>query len=162
MLGRFFGRCSGLVLLLVVFSSFGNCAPAQPDTGMSLAERRTAAQSFTTERLAVWQNRLNLSDWKITVALARSTELRPRTLGNIHWDLGKKTATIHVLDPADYRLPWNEMLEDMEFTVVHELIHLGFAPVTTDFQRSDANRREEEHAVNHIARALLHLDRDPK
>jgi len=26
-------------------------------------------------------------------------------------------------------------------------------------QRSDANRREEEHAVNHMADALLHLER---
>lgn len=157
-MGRFSGSSSGLILFFLLFSSFGDCAPAQQQGVMPLAERRATAQTFTTERLAVWQNRLNLGDWKINVALARSTELRPRTLGNIHWDLGKKVATIHVLDPADYRLPWNEVLADMEFTVVHELIHLGFAPVTTDFQRSDANRREEEHAVNHMARALLNLD----
>ena len=51
------------------------------------------------------------------------------------------------------------MLKDIEFTVVHELIHLEIAPVLTDLQRTDANRMEEEHAVNHMADALLKLDR---
>jgi len=126
----------------------------------SAHERTLLAQSFAAERLWVWQKRLNLEDWNVTVVMSRSTELKPRTLGNIHWDLEKKTATIRVLDPADYRLPFKEMLQDMEFTVVHELIHLNFAPVVSEFQRSDANRREEEHAVNHMADALLKLDRN--
>ena len=86
---------------------------------------------------------------------AEAEDARKHPLGS-----RKKTATIRVLDPADYRLPFKEMLEDMEFTVVHELIHLNFAPVVSEFQRSDANRREEEHAVNHMADALLKLDRN--
>ena len=51
------------------------------------------------------------------------------------------------------------MLKDIEFTVVHELIHLELSPVLSALQRNDANRREEEHAVNHMAEALLELDR---
>ena len=125
----------------------------------SARERAAAAESYTSERLAVWQKRLNLQDWKISVVMSRATELKPKTLGNIHWDLDKKTAVIRVLDPADYKLPYPEMLQDMEFTVVHELIHLNFAPVLSEYQRSEANRREEEHAVNHMADALLKLDR---
>ena len=66
---------------------------------------------------------------------------------------------IRVLDPADYRLPYREMLDDMEFTVVHELIHLEMSSVLSHFARSDADRSAEEHAVNHMADALLHLDR---
>ncbi|MBZ5725380.1 MAG: hypothetical protein LAP87_10310 [Acidobacteriia bacterium] len=122
-------------------------------------ERTVLCESFAAERLWVWQNRLNLRDWNITVVMTRASDLKPRTLGNIHWDLPKKTATIHVLDPADYHMAFPEMLKDMEFTVVHELIHLGMAPVLADLQRTDANRREEEHAVNHMADALLGLDR---
>ena len=117
------------------------------------------AASFATEKLWVWQNRLNLRDWDVSVSIVRATQLKPNTLGNIHWDLGKKTAVIRVLDPADYELSLPDMLRDMEFTVVHELIHLELAPVLTDAQRSDANRRSEEHAVNHVADALLKLDR---
>ena len=111
------------------------------------------------EKLWAWQKRLNLQDWNITVALARATELKPKTLGNIHWDTDKKTATIHVLDPADYHLSFPAMLQDMEFTVVHELIHLELSPVLAPLQRTDENRRDEEHAVNHMAQALLDLDR---
>jgi hypothetical protein len=157
MLGRFLSRGSG-ILLLLVFIGLG-ASRAEQALPISPRERTVAAESFAAERLWVWQRRLNLEDWKIALVMARTGDLRPKTLGNIHWDLEKKAAVLHVLDPADYRLPWSEMLDDIEFTVVHELIHLGFAPVVSDLQRSDANRREEEHTVNHMAAALLKLDR---
>src|SRR5471030_1680802 len=85
--------------------------------------------------------------------------IEAQDLGNIHWDTDQKTATIRVLDPADYEMPQPEMLKDMEFTVVHELIHLELASVLSPLSRNDASRREEEHAVNHMADALLKLDR---
>lgn len=157
MLGRFLSRGSGILLLLVFIGLGASRAEQAPP--ISPRERTVAAESFAAERLWVWQRRLNLEDWKIALVMARTSDLRPKTLGNIHWDLEKKAAVLHVLDPADYRLPWSEMLDDIEFTVVHELIHLGFAPVVSDLQRSDANRREEEHTVNHMAAALLKLDR---
>jgi hypothetical protein len=120
-----------------------------------VAERSLLAGSFASEKLWVWQTRLNLQDWDISVIVSRSSELRPNSLGNVRWDLDKKTAVIRVLDPADYRLPFAAMLRDIEFTVVHELIHLEIAPVLSDLQRNDANRLEEEHAVNRLAGALL-------
>jgi hypothetical protein len=128
--------------------------------GETTHERTVLAERFAIERLSVWQKRLNLQDWNISVVVSRATELKPKTLGNIHWDSDKKTAVLRVLDPADYKLPQNEMLQDIEFTVVHELIHLELSPVLSPLQRNDANRREEEHAVNHMADALLKLDRD--
>jgi hypothetical protein len=45
------------------------------------------------------------------------------------------------------------MLDDMEFTVVHEMVHLQLASLP----RSEASRRVEEHAVNELAAALLKL-----
>ena len=86
------------------------------------------AERYAAERLAVWQKRLNLQDWNIALVVSRASELKPKTLGNIHWDNEKKTAVLRVLDPADYKLPFNEMLQDIEFTVVHELIHLELSP----------------------------------
>jgi hypothetical protein len=134
--------------------------PSTPATGPETARERTAeADGFANEKLAVWQKRLNLQDWNISLLVARATDLKPKTLGNIHWDSEKKTAIIRVLDPADYKLPYNEILQDLEFTVVHELIHLELSPVLTPLQRNDANRREEEHAVNHMADALIKLER---
>jgi len=151
---------SGLSLLFpVILLGVATVSAQTAENAPTPRERTALAASYTNERLAVWQKRLNLEDWNIAVVVARATELKPKTLGNIHWDLDKKTAIIRVLDPADYKLPLPEMLQDMEFTVVHELIHLDFAPVLSDLQRSEANRRQEEHAVNHMAEALLKLDK---
>jgi hypothetical protein len=157
MLWRFSSGCS--LLFPTILLGLASVSVEATDNEPTPRERTALATAFANERLAVWQRRLNLEDWNLSVVVARASELKPKTLGNIHWDLDKKTAVIRVLDPADYKLPYPEMLQDMEFTVVHELIHLNFAPVLSDLQRSDANRREEEHAVNHMAEALLKLDK---
>jgi hypothetical protein len=116
-------------------------------------EREAAAQKFVLAKLQLWQERMNLTDWHIQVNLVRPGALEPKTLGNIHWNTDTKQATIGVLSAYDYKLPFSEMLEDMEFTVVHELVHLDLASLP----RSEASRRTEEHAVNELASALLKL-----
>ena len=138
---------------------FGKTSAAQDSTPLCSRERTLMAESFSSEKLSEWQNRLNLKDWKITVMVVRATDLKPKTLGNIHWDGEKKTAVIRVLDPIDYKLKDQAMLNDIEFTVVHELIHLELSLVLSPLQRNEANRMEEEHAVNHMAQALLDLER---
>jgi hypothetical protein len=149
----FFGPLYPAILLLLAFVA---ATPAQtPVADPSAHEHGLQIDGYLNGRLAVWQQRLNLADWKISIIMSHPSELKPRTLGNIHWDADKKSAVIRVLDASDYRLPFHEMLEDMEFTVVHELIHLELASLP----RSEASRRDEEHAVNGIADALLKLDR---
>jgi hypothetical protein len=149
-----------LVLLAVPFCAvFSSPAFAQHKTSSLARERTAEAERFATERLAVWRQRLNLEDWDVSVVVTHPSDLKPHTLGNIHWDAEKKTAVIRVLDPSDYKMPFDEILKDIEFTVVHELIHLELQPVLAPLQRNDANRREEEHTVNHMAEALLKLDR---
>ena len=158
MLGCTFPKAFRLFLpftSLLASAAFGQTPSAQP----LAAERSLCASSFAAEKLWYWQRRLNLRDWNISVVVARASELKPKTLGNIHWDTTKKTAILRVLDPADYELPPAEMFDDMEFTVVHELIHLELAPVLSQFPRNEANRRDEEHAVNQMAAAFLQLQR---
>lgn len=147
-LGPFFSA------ILLLFPCVSGTA-AQPATSETTAERALQLESFLNGRLAIWQQRLNLQDWKISIVMSHPSDLKPKTLGNIHWDADKKNAMIRVLDASDYRLPYREMVEDMEFTVVHELIHLELSSLP----RSEASRRDEEHAVNGIADALLKLDR---
>ena|ERR1035437_19258 len=161
-----FGRCPGCLpnsltlLCLIAGGIVPSHAQSTSTPGETLAhERSVLAESFASARLSVWQKRLNLQDWDISVVVSRADGLKPKTVGNIHWDRDKKTATIRILDPADYELPLSAMLQDIEFTVVHELIHLEMAPILSDLRRTDANRLEEEHAVNQMAEALLQLDR---
>jgi hypothetical protein len=154
---RFSPAARFLLFFLFTLSGFALVCRAQSATSQS-RERSLLAERYASERLWVWQNRLNLQDWHITIVMARTTDLKPKTLGNIHWDAEQKSAVIRVLDPADYRMPFQEMLQDMEFTVVHELIHLELSSLP----RSEESRREEEHAVNQIADALLKLDRSGK
>jgi hypothetical protein len=152
-----------LLVLLVAGNIFSDTNPSSPAILPESARERTLlAEKYAMERLSIWQKRLNLQDWNISLLVVRASELKPKTLGNIHWDTDKKTAVVRVLDPADYKLPFAEMLQDLEFTVVHELIHLELSPVLSPLQRNDANRREEEHAVNHMADALLKLDRQSR
>ena len=117
------------------------------------ADREVLAKNFVKERLQVWQKRLNLEKWKIDVRLVRHASLKPQTLGNIHWDYATMLATIDVQSSYDYKLSFPEMLDDMEFTVVHELIHLELSSLP----RSEASRSAEEHAVNEITQAFLNL-----
>lgn len=120
----------------------------------SLSEQRYYADRFLNGRLGYWRKQLKLDEWQVSIVMVRRDNLRPKTLGKIRWDKKKKTAAIEVMDPADYKLAFRPMLDDMEFTVVHELVHLGLASLP----RSEASRSSEEHAVNRIAGALVSLD----
>jgi hypothetical protein len=51
-----------------------------------------------------------------------------------------------------------DALKDMEFTIVHELVHLQLSSLP----RNDASRSAEEKAVNTLTDALLNLDRRPQ
>ncbi len=133
----------------------GICFAPQPLPEPDPSQWSALSEQRLKQQLTLWQDRLKLSDWDISLELARSADLRAGTLGNVHWDKPAKTAQIRVLDPNDYQTSYSVALRDMEFTIVHELIHLELASLP----RSDASRSDEEVAVNQMAGALLALDR---
>jgi len=118
------------------------------------AERQALAHRYVHEVLPYWQRRLQLDEWHVYVLLSRPADLRPGTLGNIHWDAEKKTATIHVMDASGYPADIARMLKDMEVTIVHELVHLELASLPV----SDADRSNQEFAIDHITDALLRTE----
>lgn len=64
--------------------------------------------------------------------------------GECEWQLKTKIATIRILDPIDY--PENLIIEqDMEKTLVHELLHLHFAPLYAD---TDDKSIDDAHRVS--------------
>jgi hypothetical protein len=145
------------IFLLGIFA--GKCVAPETPKQPALRERRPLAEKYLHQRLIQWQERLNLQDWTISLVMSHPTELRRGTLGNVHWDADKKTAVIRVLDAADYARPFRAALEDMEFTVVHELVHLELTSLTRNFKsRSEESLTEEEQAVNRMSSALLQLD----
>jgi hypothetical protein len=131
-----------------------NAGGGAGDSCLSAREQSQLAERFVNEKLTVWSKRLNLEGWQISVIMTRRDDLKENTLGGVRWDKGKKSAVIKVQDASDYRLPFREMLDDMELTIVHELVHLELSSLP----RSEASRSNEEHAVSQIAGALLGLD----
>jgi hypothetical protein len=150
-----FIRFTPLFPLLFLFASLSSASAQIAGGAADCAVPH--ATDFLNTRLSFWQQRLNLQDWRLAVVQSHPVELKPETLGNIHWDKDNRSATIHVLAVSDYKTACPAALEDMELTVVHELIHLTLAPLRS----ASTNRGDEERAVNQIADALLKLERKP-
>jgi hypothetical protein len=76
-------------------------------------------------------------------------------MGECDWVLPRKEAIIRILDPVDY--PENKIFtQDMERTLVHELLHLHFAPLAIH----DTDEILLEQAMHGIDGALVRLNRN--
>jgi hypothetical protein len=142
-----FGLC--LVLLSPAIADAKDIYPP------SEATRTSLAFTFCNEKLALWQNRLALQDWKVKINIVRKQELEPDTVGEIDWDRTTKSAVIRLLDPVDYQLPLPAILHDLEDSVVHELIHLRLLLP----YHNEADEAAEEEATAYLTDALLKLER---
>jgi hypothetical protein len=139
----------------------GSCLAPETPREPQVSERGPLAEIYLRARLALWQKRLSLEDWTISLVMSHPNSLRRGTLGNVRWDVDQKTAVIRVLDASDYQKPFAVALQDMEFTVVHELTHLELSSLTRNFKsRSEESFSQEEQAVNRMSDALLQLDHD--
>jgi hypothetical protein len=92
-------------------------------------ERNRLAKQFLAEKLTVWQERMELEDWRISIALFRSQESHAGPSGKIQWNRADRSAVISVLDASQYYLPFGEMLIEMEATLVNELVRLNLASI---------------------------------
>lgn len=105
-----------------------------------------------------WKKRLRLQDWFTKSGIYRERDMQlGECNGECEYQLETKMATIRIIDPLDY--PEGLIVEqDMEKTLVHELLHLHFAPLyanTDDKSIKDA----QEQAIDCIAHALVNLSR---
>ncbi len=132
--------------------------PAPKPPAAKAARKECLISQVQVERWTkAWQKRLALEDWDVSVQMVRASELRPETLGSLRWNSTAHTAIMRVLSPTDYDLPATEIPLDVEYTVVHELIHLQLAVLPRDA----ANKAIEERVVSRIAEALLSLQTGP-
>jgi hypothetical protein len=117
---------------------------------------------FTEEELrlecAEWQKILRLQDWIINLRICRERDMSESDRNaEIEANLPKRMATIRILDPIDYP-PGLVEEQDMELSLVHELLHIHLFPLFAD--REDEMRMvAEEQAIEAISRGLIELHR---
>jgi len=147
------------IVILLVLGIGVSCAE-NVSASSSVEQRATdrnqqavITNSQVEDWLRVWQNRLNLSRWKVEVRIVRASELNPDTLGHLKWNASDHSALIKVLNPLDYDLPPDQIPADIERTVVHELVHLQLSNLPRN-----GSKIVEEQVVNDITEALLRLD----
>lgn len=116
-------------------------------------------QEQLEERLLYWQEKLRLQDWIIEVNIKRLRDMGIEALANVNWSLNKKMATISILDPIDYP-PDCMGTRDMENDLVHELLHLHFAPINDHFNdENNIYSTFEEQAIESITSGLISVER---
>ena len=111
---------------------------------MSLEELR--------ERCAYWQQVLRLQDWDVALRVCRKWAMgREASLAYVEVYEEKREAHITFLDPMDYD-PEGWPQEEMEQSLVHELIHLHLWPFNP--RAGTPQWTAMEQAVNALAQAV--------
>lgn len=101
--------------------------------------------------LKKYQKRLFLQDFTITIRYGTMLEVDGVGRTKIRWHLG--LADILILDPKE-NVYDNASLHNIELTVVHELIHIIFYPITnTDSKGLEDNVIEQ--SIEKLARAVI-------
>jgi hypothetical protein len=123
---------------------------------------------FTQEELEKlckeWQEILKVKDWHVETAINRKENFCKEKFqgkwlnGLCEPNLQTKVAYINIIDPIDY--PDNAILsQDMEVTLVHELLHLHTCNYHTCFEDDSLEWDYLEQTVELLARALVNLKR---
>ncbi len=107
-----------------------------------------------------YQKILRLQDWRTKVKIARNYDFdKPDCEGQVHYTLARKEALVYVLDHLDYE-PTQAFPQDMETTLVHELIHLHFAEISDKCEAAAVDIHTPlEQAIQSLAEAIAGLRR---
>ena len=107
-----------------------------------------------------WQHRLDLDDWEILIQKTRREDMSDESnQGEAHYFFVAKQALITILDPIDYiNKPFKQ---DIEQTIVHELLHLKFAILDTEDNTAWSNPLAHQ-LLNDMAKALVRAKRGSK
>lgn len=104
-----------------------------------------------------WQKVLRLQDWTVKVRFVRQYDLHSSQQANCSSNCAKKCAQIRIVSPDDYSNP--EWPQDVEKSLVHELLHLHTAPFT-DVAPPPLPLMLEEQAIDSLAGAFVSLHRE--
>lgn len=108
------------------------------------------------ELCILWQKRLRLQDWEVSVRFGHTHEMDDRySTGTVWYSPRRRQATIKVLFPDEVEP--SDFPFDPERTLIHELLHLYFAPFDT--AKNSPEEDAEEIAVNALAAAFVEVAR---
>ena len=118
------------------------------------------------ESIAYWQGVLRLQDWNVRLLVVRRHDMCVKgAIGCSDCATDHKDANIEVCAPEDlytYNARFNGEELDYEITLVHELLHLHFAPFMADEVQDAHSNTAQELAINTLARSLVKLERKSK
>jgi hypothetical protein len=109
----------------------------------------------------IWQERLRLQDWDITVKVVRLHEFDHKgTAGDAETFIAKQCAVIRLVEHND-RLPDTMVPYDDEMTLVHELLHVHFKSSQPEIDEDSLPWQEHERAIHRVSEALVRAYRCP-
>jgi hypothetical protein len=110
-------------------------------------------------RCAYWRQVLGLSHWEIAVKIVRERDMNSKGCsGENNFNLFDERALITLVDPVDY--PDTPFEQDMEKTLVHELLHITVEYFTRNIPEDSLEYLHREAAITRIADALITLQRN--
>lgn len=105
---------------------------------------------------AEWQERLRLQHWTIAVGISSLESFeQEEAQGEIQFSIETGRALIKILDPEKY--PESPFKQDMEVSLVHELLHLMFAPFTP--KEGTLQHSFMENSIETLAQVLVESKR---
>lgn len=103
-------------------------------------------------KLTQWQDRLGLQAWGVSLEIKRKEDIDGYQ-GRCTFQPCLMEATIYILSPLDWREEYDK--EDMEATLVHELLHIVFYWYTPSPTDNTLEHQHLEQAITRIERALV-------
>ena len=121
--------------------------------GRAVETERVYSLSQCRERVELWKRRLGLTGWRINVDFAHQMNLDENTQGQIKIYAYSRTASILLPSPETYS---NDVypLQDMEDTIIHELIHIVFDAIDAK-EKSNTEHLMYERGIRAMSQALL-------
>jgi hypothetical protein len=117
---------------------------------------RTPSQARLESWLREWQKALRLQDWRLEIQAKREKDMECEAChGLCSYSPALKSGTITVRDSIDFQDGAGSP-EDVEATIVHELLHLHFSPF---YVNKGLVNTFQEQAIEVIAQSLVGLKR---
>jgi hypothetical protein len=108
-----------------------------------------------TRMLRKWQHIVRLEDWDIAINFGRWHEVHEEAVAHCHYSRARREAHLVIRHPDDWGPETWAGDNDMELTIVHELLHLKLSGL----DNTDATKQVEEALVEQMARSLVRLKR---